>query len=259
MARLICCSMIRSCLIFYLYGASIAGSNSFACSGKLTFLAEDLPPLHFRSEQQQAMGALVDLAHLVIKQTGFEGEVEIVPQARAQHEAKHQVNVFLLSQLRTPSREQLFQWAGQTYSTQAFLLGLSSQQHAAISQMVQAKRYKVGTVRGYYAEHYLRSLGFTEKQNLVLTSSQQSLWDLLYKGRIDFVLTNFLGLEREVKAFGHNPKLLQPYVHIPDYPSELNLATGLATEPTCVAKIAAALNTLKMNGEYNAIMSKWGI
>ncbi|TMO95039.1 amino acid ABC transporter substrate-binding protein, partial [Pseudoalteromonas sp. S3178] len=90
----------------------------------------------------------------------------------------------------------------------ASLIGLKQSQ-TPINDLDAAKRYRTGTIRGYYSETFLKQAGFSEGYELVLVSNYQSLWNLLFKGRIDFVLTNTLTLEKELNALKLDPKAIE--------------------------------------------------
>ena len=74
----------------------------------VTFIAEDLPPYHFKNPQGEAQGALVDIAKAVLKGTALTATFEIMPMARMFQQQQANPNAIMLSLLKTPNRNSQF-------------------------------------------------------------------------------------------------------------------------------------------------------
>ena len=165
----------------------------------------------------------------------------------------------MFSLLKTDDRLTNFKWVGKVYKSKAFLIGLKNRTDINIKKLNDAKNLVVGTIRGYHSDHYLKEAGFTTGDNLYLTVRYEQMWGMLFKGRIDLILTNFIALELEMKSIGLNVDDIKPYFELHDFPGELHIATGVATEDKTVLKFKKALYTIKENGTYQRIMAKWGL
>lgn len=241
--------VVISTLVLFFY--------SVTCNANaITFIAEDLPPYHFKNPQGEADGALVDIAKAVIKNTELIATFEIMPMARMFQQQQANPNAIMLSLLKTPDRSNSFTWLGDVYFADAYLVSLRSHKDEVI-HLNFAKEYKVATIRGYSAEAYLKSEGFDESTNLVLVSYYQQLWQMLYKDRIDFVVTNTLTLENELIRSGLDPSLITKRIHLDELPSSLNFAASKKINPQIAKAITEGLNTIKASGEYQAILNKW--
>ncbi|BED90128.1 hypothetical protein PspMM1_25960 [Pseudoalteromonas sp. MM1] len=241
--------VILSICVFMLYSAICKAQT-------ITFVAEDLPPYHFINQNNEPDGALIDLAKATIKHTKLTAKFEIMPMARIFYALEHNPNAVTLSLLKTPIREKQLTWLGESYFADAYLVSLKSHTDE-VSHLNHAKFYQVATIRGYSSATYLKNAGFVEGENLVLVSYYQQLWQMLYKKRIDFVLTNTLTLENELKRSGLNPNLIIKRIHLTDYPSKLYFSANKTLDKHTASAISHALNTLKENGEYQAILTKW--
>ncbi|CAM4097256.1 substrate-binding periplasmic protein [Pseudoalteromonas byunsanensis] len=224
----------------------------------LTLYAEDLPPYHFKNAQGEVSGALVDLARSTLSHAQLEGQFEIVPMARAYKELQTQPNSLMLSLLKTPQRSKQFLWIAQTYFADAYLVSLANSD-ITLDTLQQAKQFRVSTVRGYSSERFLREQGFNEEENLVLVGRYHQLWQMLYKKRIDLVLTNTLTLEKEIVSTGLDPKLVAKKLHLTNFPSELWLAANPQLDATTVQKLKASLHHLKQSGVYQQILARWNL
>lgn len=230
-------------------------SNVRAVSS-LTFIAEDLHPYHFKNKSGEADGASVDIAKAVLKEAKLQAKFEIMPMARAFHQLAANPNTIMLSLLKTPARQSQFKWLGAVYFTDAYLVSLKSHKDE-VTHLNHAKFYRVGTIRGYLSAKYLIKMGFEEDKNLILASYYQQAWQMLYKGRTDFVLMNTLTLDNELKMSGLDPDLITKRLHLADFPSILYFAANNQIDEQTANLISQALKTIKVSGEYQAILKKW--
>ena len=233
--------------------------TKFSFANTLLFVAENLPPYHYLDKDDQPCGFLVDTVKAVVEAADVDADIKIIPFARGYKTTLNQANVFMISLLKTPAREKYFQWVGQSYKSTAFLVGLKDRSDVKLTTIDDAKNYVVGTIRGYHSEEYLKTLGFDIEKNLHLSVRYEQMWQMLFKKRIDFILTNFIALEKEMKSIGLSSEDIKPYIQLKDFPSELHIAAGLKTPPDTVVKLKKALAKIKVNGTYQKIMTKWGL
>ncbi|WP_024600704.1 substrate-binding periplasmic protein [Pseudoalteromonas sp. TAE56] len=244
-------------LVRVVFSACVFMFYSAICNaGPVTFIAEDLPPYHFKNQQGEVSGALVDIAKAVVKQTNLTANFEIMPMARVFKEHQTSTNAIMLSLLKTPERINKYTWLGEVYFADAYLISLKNHVDEVV-HLNFAKEYKVATIRGYLSEAYLKQKGFTENKNLILVSYYNQLWQMLYKNRIDFVVTNTLTLDNELKSLELDPSLITKRIHLSGLPSSLNFAASKQLNPKTAKALSDALNNIKENGEYRAILNKW--
>ncbi|BDX05263.1 substrate-binding periplasmic protein [Planctobacterium marinum] len=224
---------------------------------EILFVAEQLPPIHFINSQKQADGFLVKLAQAAADRAGLPSRVELMPQARAFEQSTSQSNVFMLSLLRSDTREKQFQWVGSVYETKAFLIGLAERSDIQLSSLEDAKSLVVGTVRGYFSEYWLRQRGFSDKHNLGLAVQYDHLWGMLFKGHVDLVLTNALSQNLEINKAGYKPEQVKRYLALPELTRELYIATGLNTNKKIVEQLSSGLESMKVDGTYQALKAEW--
>jgi polar amino acid transport system substrate-binding protein len=227
---------------------------------KLLFVAEDLPPYHFINQQGEKDGALYQIVLELIEQSGLDADIQLTPWARAYDMSLNQPNVIMISVLKTPVRQKHFQWIGEIYRAEAFFVKLKSRLDLHIHSLEQARNHVVGTIRGYGAEQYLRRNGFSEgRENLALSVEYHQLWGMLFKGRVDLLFTNTIGLEVEVPKAGFDPGLVEKTYAVSDFPDELHLATGPDTSEALVERLRDGLQQLKEQGIYHRILNDWGL
>ena len=225
----------------------------------LLFVAENLPPYHFIDQQQRPAGALVEVVEALTHNQGIKADIKLMPFARCYQLLTHQSDVFMFSLLKTPARQNQLQWVGQVYKIEAYLVGLKNRKDLKLSEWQDAKKYTVGTIRGYYAQTFLQQAGFTLEQNLSLSVKYQRMWKMLFKQRIDLVLTNNIALTKELTSIGLDINATKRYWAVKDFPNQLHIVTHLDTSKDIVASLGKKLDKLKKSGRYQQIMNKWGL
>ncbi|WP_247687357.1 substrate-binding periplasmic protein [Pseudoalteromonas luteoviolacea] len=248
-------TMLRRCLFVFIMvfcGLIVTSAQAKV----IRFVAEDLPPYHYLNEQGKPDGVLVDIAKELQLHSGLDAKIEILPMARAHHELQTKFDVVMLAWLKTPRREKHFQFLGSMCQSSASLIGLKSNV-VQLSQLDDAKRLRTSTIRGYYSEQYLKEAGFSEEHDLVLVSHYKSMWQMLYKGRTDLILTNTRTLKRELDELGLDPQLLEYKLTLHDFPSELHLAANPQFSKLDAQKLKHSLAAIKASGRYDEIVKKW--
>ncbi|WP_414828694.1 substrate-binding periplasmic protein [Alteromonas sp. H39] len=254
----------KSRLISFLRALSVFGCLYFcqtvsaSDSTVIRFYGESAAPFYWEEEGVE-QGAVYDLANALIAHLHLNATVELLPWARAYYEAEHHPNVVLLSVLKTPARENDLQWLGVVHVAKASFIRLRERADIEISEFHDAKKYRVGTVRGYGSAGYLQRHGFKEYQNLILAKSPTELWSLLYKKRIDLVLSNLVTGKYEVSSAGLDPIHIVSAAEVEPLNLELQMATGPDTSVALTEKLRAGLASLKASGEYRQIMEKWAL
>lgn len=232
---------------------------SYAQEKPLTFLAEALPPYHYLDSKGEVTGALVEIVQAMLTQANLSGTIEIQPFARGYQAVKNHRNTFMFSLLKTPNRDNTFQWVGQIHESYAVLVGLKNRQDIKLSSLESAKPYIVGTIRGYHSDHFLHENGFTEQENLSLSVTSKHLWAMLFNKRIDLVLTNYMALDRDIEKAGFDANNITPYLALANFPNKLYIATGLTTPRATIERLATALSAIKESGIYQDILTKYAL
>lgn len=248
--------MFRSIWIYLLL---IINSSAFATPNHIYFLSEITPPYYWIDENGKAQGVNVDLANALKPLLPFTSSLEHMPWARAYQETHEKPDFVLLSLLKTPKREDQFEWLGAVNHMQAALIRLKRKDNAHITSLDDAKNFRIGSIRGYGSASFLQQQGFEENRNLALVTKPAILWKLLYMERIDFALANFETGKYEINDAGFNPNDVKSEYVIKALGADLFVATGLKTEQDKVISIKNALSILKANGEYARILKKWGL
>lgn len=227
-------------------------------SASLNIVTEHYPPYQELSRQGRIEGLSTEIVQAALKHTDINYHIQVYPWSRSFALAKEKTNTCIYSMERTPQREEYFQWIAPIITTNDYFTGLSSRTDIDIKNIEDVKKYKVAVLRDDRTHHLLLEMGFVENKNLYVINNTYSMLQLLLTQKsIDLVLADSINIEYRAKFNKIDPNLFRSYMKLNTDPVQLQLACNLGTSATIVESIKNAINTIKANGEYKAIMDKW--
>ena len=133
----------------------------------------------------------------VMKDAILTFKVEPQPFARALQTIEAQPNTVLFPLLRNAEREAKFQWVGLMAKRSYSFYRLASRRDLVIASLDDARRYRIGVVRGDVRADYLRDQGFSEgaDKGLHVVNAAFNLLKMQELGRIDLVVFSDVGLK----------------------------------------------------------------
>lgn len=152
---------------------------------QLTFITES-PASYNYIRDGKLQGPAVELllgASASIGSPVKRDDILILPWARGYRNAQQGPNSVLFSTIRTPQRENSFQWVGPIASESDVLIALK-ERHITITNPIDMKNYITGAVRGDVGEEILNDLG-VPMQSIASLSQVSSLAKMLKAERID--------------------------------------------------------------------------
>lgn len=217
----------------------------------LRLYTEEYPPINF-SQNGEPTGLATEVVREIMRRTGQQAPIEVVPWARGYQQARMRPNTGLFVAMRTREREALFHWVGPlTRNTTAFyaLRGKGLK----LSSVDQARAVeKIAVPRDWYSHQHLQALGFA---NLYPVSGPGQVISMLKRGRVSLMVLDDLSLNAFLGAGGlaaEDVELLYEVMRNDSY-----IAFSLATEPALIARWQRELDAMKADGSFAAIHRKW--
>ena len=211
----------------------------------LTLYTEDLPPYNM-IENGQVVGISSDIIAAALNriQVGF--TPRLVAWPRAYHEAQTDRKSCVYSTVRTPEREEMFQWAG-PIGRDSLVVFVRPDSPIQAHSLTDLKNYRTVISPGDYAEPRLRENGFK-----IVPSPTEKQLNMMDAGRIDFWVTNRTAGQFESKRAGIPLKELFAY---DDF--ELYLACNRSVPAELMTRIDAAIKQIWESGEAGRIIAKY--
>ena len=209
------------------------------------------PPLVFEADGG-VYGVAPEVVRAIQAEVGDGNPLKVVPWLRAYNQAQSKPRQALLAIVRIPERENLFKWVGPVFSEGDYFF----QRHGAglgIKPLADAsKDVRIAVRRDGYTHQALKAKGFT---NLEVTQSYESSYKMLVQQRVDLVLMGERTYFYMVKKAGLEPELFER-TDCKFAESSAWLAFSRDTPDETIARWQAALDKLKANGTYDAIMKQ---
>jgi len=140
-------------------------------------------------------------------------EILVQPWARAFKNALRGPKTVLFSTIRTPEREDKFQWVGPFASESDVVIALKARQ-IKITDSTKLKSYITGAVRGDVGVEILHEIK-VPSDNIVLLPHPTSMGGMLTAGRIDVWVFGEFAWSETLKSAGLNPALFEVVFRFP--------------------------------------------
>lgn len=245
--------------LFLLLGLTALGLTRAHDSGPLPIrvVTENLAPYNM-VEGGQITGLSTEIVKAVLNNVGVSPRIEVLPWARAYDLALHSDSVLIYSIARTPQREHLFKWVGAIAPTTWYLFSLS-ERPIFLNSLEDAKRYQIATVNQDVGEQYLLAHGFEMGKQLQSSNMYEQNYHKLKVDHVELWISNELNAISLMRKNGDDPASMVRSLALPELTSHkgLYMAFSLGTPDAVVAQYRSALQTVRSDGAYDAIMKKW--
>ncbi|WP_417455003.1 substrate-binding periplasmic protein [Kiloniella sp.] len=208
------------------------------------FYTEDFPPYNYL-EKGELKGIGPNIIRELSSEVGEEPKIRVLPWARAYKYAQEMPDVGIFSIVRTPKREDVFQWVGPLYTVRVGLYTIQGNKHfyqgSNKENLEQAR--KVGNIAvqlGGAGEELLTTLKF---QNLNKIINVNKALFLLLKGRYDLLETSDTYMAYMAKEEDVSEDTVSEAAFIGQY--DMYLAFSKSTSIATVQKWQAALDRLR--------------
>ncbi|WP_159738418.1 substrate-binding periplasmic protein [Vibrio atypicus] len=232
--------------------------NAPAHANKVTIICEEgMYPFSW-SEGNIARGIVVELVQAMLDEMNRTDTILIYPWSRTYKAGLTVPNTLICTMAKTKQREALFKWVGEVFSSPPVLLALKSRTDIKADSLEDLKKYRIGTHRSSFREKHLISKGFVVGENLVSENNNNINYRKLNKGRIDLWSVPLLLAYEIIEEEELDPEEdLQIIYTLKELPQGQDMAFNIETPDEIVDAFRHTLKTLKENGTYDRIMSKY--
>ena len=243
------------------FGTAV-GDSPKETSEKLTILTEQYPPFNYKDEAGALKGSVTDIVTEIQKRVGNTDPIKLVSWSRGYSLTTKEgnKNYLLFSISRTKAREKLFKWVGPVLESTQTLFALKSS-NIKISNVEEAKKYRVGAVIKDVGEQILKQKGF--KQIDSVYDGEQNVKKLI-RGRVDLIVggkdqipqTISSALEKiKEQKLQRKPEDFVPVFDV--HTAKVYIAFSVATSDEIVNKWQKAFDEIKKEGLLKKILKKY--
>ena len=222
-----------------------------AMAGNFKILTENYAPFNY-TEKGKLTGLSSEVMQEILKRVDHPDNIKVMPWSDAYNLITNTQGYVLFSMSRTDERENLFKWVG-PIATDQWVFYAKKGSGLTIGSLDDARKVaKIGTCKDNASEQFLKKQGFT---NIVSVADDSENAKKLSAGEIDLWIVGNLQGVYKAKTAGIDPSGLESIFEIKD--SQLYIAFSKATDDSEIAKWQKALDTLKAEGLYKKILSKY--
>ena len=227
-----------------------------ALADKVKVVAEHLPPYQV-ANSTRLNGFAIDVTQALFAQQPQQPDIEIMPWARAYFTALNNKNTLILSIARTQSREKLFHWIGTLNTETLYVWSLASNTTQLTPySLQQLKSAHIAVTQNSYIDQYLTRQLFT---NLERLASPEQYIGMLFKQRVDFIISTEATLEQQLKILKLDISQLKKVLALQEINEKLSIALNLQSDAELVLQLQRAFAQLEENGMLEKLKQNWQI
>lgn len=222
---------------------------------QLQVVTENAPPLQFIKEGK-IQGPTTQIVNAMLAHANISADIQMYPWARAYEFAKSNRDTLIYPLIRTPEREQQFTWIGPLLTMKLGFIKLKTADDISITSLDDAKRYKLGVMRGDFTQGYLDRNNFINDRNYELFSSIPELLKLLYAQKIDIFIADLPLLKLTAIVQGYDPSLLVTEFFLPQQQYKLYLAANKEMNINTITRLQTSLNYVTVSDSIDKYSAK---
>ncbi len=225
------------------------------CSAKtLRIFTEPLAPVHFE-EKGEVRGIATEVVQAILKEAGFEPEIEVYPWNRAYQNALINDNSLIYTINRTKKRESLFKWIGPILAKKTYLYKLKSRTDIKIASYDDAQKYTTAVILGHSLTTRLIEKGFQEGKELIVTPGKNVQIKVFLKGRSDLITGNQYTIYQSLKSEGHSMEKVEPALFISS--KGYYLGANINIDDEIIERLRRANAKVQASGLVDEIVDKY--
>jgi polar amino acid transport system substrate-binding protein len=205
-------------------------------------------------ENGKVRGPATEVVEETLKRARIDDySLTLYPWARAINIAAQKRNVLIFPIVRTPERENLFEWVGQLSTVAVSLYKFRDRTDIKVADLESAKAYTIGVIRGDSRERYFHVHGF---EKLVLTADNNESFRLFSLRQVQLIPMS----ERDAKALCqalHIPfDELEVVYTLHEFQKGIYMAYSKGTSAELVSRTVQAFQSLDESGALKKIMGE---
>jgi len=245
--------MKKKSILYALIAVALSTASTVANSEPWTVATDkNFPPYTYLNDQDKAVGIHYDIVDAAMKNMGQDYQLESYPWARIVDTTdKAQVD-FSFSWAGKPARFEKYLMIGPLHRGRNVFAVLSSNTSISYDKLEDLKGLKIGTVRGYSYHTAFDGADYLTKDNS--NTDNSALIKKLISGRVDIIIGDENVLNAEKNKLGLSTEI----TYLPKAVKEVDrYAAFPKTNPEKAKKFAKALEAIKADGTYEAILAKY--
>jgi len=215
-----------------------------AWAADINIVTETWPPNVYVNEAGVISGPLTEKVLKVMARAKLSYSLNMYPWPRAYNYALSDENVLIYPIFKTRARERLFHFiCPLSKKVDLFFVKLAARKDIKVSNLSDAKKYRIGLIREDYDHSLLLQHGFEDGKQLDANTDDISTLRKLIKGRIDLMMQSRSSIYENLAAEGLDKSMVELVYKFEDqHLAENCIALSKNTPDGLVGKIRQAMD-----------------
>jgi len=219
----------------------------------VTVVTENYPPYNYLSEDGTIAGAATTLVHKVMRSSGLDYEIRLLPWPRAVRNTLAGDNTLIFSIARSPSRESDFNWLVPLAEDTYYLFGRTGDTRRITAEDARAGKYRVVCIFEDISCPLIRNYGIPDDCILEgIDITRTDAMKLVQTGRVDFYVAGTVNHRSNIERLGFHANTFGPKLSL-ETGMTLYLASGKKVRPEIQAAVVQGFEKLLDRGEYRLL------
>lgn len=219
---------------------------------RLSLYTEEWPPMSFANAKGNPDGMAVEVVNEILRRTGQNNSVAMVPWMRGYNLLLTKPNVMLFTVGRTAERERHMTLLGPIAISSTVLLARSEEALPLQAMGSDILKREVAAYQGSIFESTARNKGFTSIRQ---TSSSEEAARMLLARRVDLWVEGNIAVARTLHRLGVAPDRVARVMTLDSL--DLYLAFSRGTDRGTILQWQTALRDMKKDGTFQTIHQRW--
>ncbi|AWL12727.1 hypothetical protein HMF8227_02274 [Saliniradius amylolyticus] len=182
--------------------------------------------------------------------------IRVMPWARTYRQALLKPNTMIYSLAYNDIRKPRFHCIGVLDIERLFFWGLKDSGVGPVSSLANMQKYIIAVTKSSNPEQYLSQNGF---DNLVRIVKPEQALGMLYKQRVDAVISARASIMERARKMGKAPERLHPLFELTALNHPLCIAFNRKSSRALVQKYRRAFRAIEKNGSLSDIRKRWNV
>lgn len=199
-------------------------------------------------------GYATEVVQALFAVTGDIPEFEINSWGRSYYEAETNNNVLIYSMSFNPERAELFDCVAELDNEELFFWALKDNIKRPLHTLDDLRRYHIAVSIASNPDQYLTAQGLPR---LLRTSTPEYALNMLYKNRVDIMISVEKSIHRRAQQLGFDPSQLSKVFQLAELNHPLCVAFNRNSDAELRQRYRQAFATLQQNGTLAQIRQRW--
>ncbi|MDP5137863.1 transporter substrate-binding domain-containing protein [Rheinheimera baltica] len=209
-----------------------------------------------KQEDGQLGGYATEVVQAMFALTGDTPAFEVNPWGRTFYEAVNNDNVLIYSLSYNPERAALFDCVAELDNEQLFFWALKGKIEQPLQALQDLQPFHIAVSISSNPDQYLTAQGI---KRLLRTSTAEHALSMLYKERVDLVISAEKSIYRRTNQLGYDANQLEKVLQLKELNHPLCAAFNHQSDPALRERYRQAFTTLQQNGTLAKIKQRWQV